>query len=618
MTFKLPADCSNTDARKRTKEVDKNRELYGWTTDYLKGISLLLIDDSTRGAEDEPGMVPLHEKMLDDKQQAALHETIAASDEDASHDDMSASFMEHKDAEGDEETRGLFTDYDSLSGVPKQEVPPLLSYILPRGLDSASSAKKREANEKAITSLSGVDDYQRFQNGYPDYDRLGGFKQVPEMYADDGVFGWERIAGTNPRSLRRVEDLAAFQAKMPVTDEMLAHVAPGRTLAAEQAAGRLFFCDYKILVGLERQSGRYMPPAIGLFWSDVDNNALRPVGIQLTQEPGTIHQPGDDQWLVAKTLFNVADFNYHEMGVHLGAAHFAQETFLVATRRALPEEHPIGALLYEVFWTLVYNNALGRSTLVNPGGYVDVMMAGRLVEGSLALVEKFYAEDWSFDNWDLEYFLGERGTLETKGLPTYPYRDDGLDMWGAIKTWATAYVEAWYTGDAAVAADTDIQNWVKECTSPDAGNLGIKGFPTQCDDIPTLAAILAKLIWQAGPGHGGINFSQYQYFSYIPNAPGAGYALEGDIMDVLPGIGPSLYQADILNLLTYKVFGRIGEYDKDFVKGLNDKANAAMINFQQDLKQVAGKIDARNSSGPRKLLVYPFLHPDQTPNSTNI
>lgn len=64
------------------------------------------------------------------------------------------------------------------------------------------------------------------------------------------------------------------------------------------------------------------------------------------------------------------------MGTHLSEAHFTQEAFIVAARRNFGSSHPIGALLGEIYWGLLFNNALGRLLLVNPGGYTDKMMAG--------------------------------------------------------------------------------------------------------------------------------------------------------------------------------------------------------------------------------------------------
>ena len=136
----------------------------------------------------------------------------------------------------------------------------------------------------------------------------------------------------------------------------------------------------------------------------------------------------------------------------------------------------MGALLRQIS-PLLFNNALGRLLLVNPGGYTDQMMAPVLATGSLALVNNFYKKVWRFDHWDLEHYLQQQGTTDTSALPVYPYRDDGLPFWRAINAFAHDYVEAYYNDRVDVAADTELQAWVAELTDGTKANLAEKGFP---------------------------------------------------------------------------------------------------------------------------------------------
>ncbi len=268
---------------------------------------------------------------------------------------------------------------------------------------------------------------------------------------------------------------------------------------------------------------------------------------------------------------------------------------------------------------MLFNNALGRLQLVNPGGFADKMMAPVLATGSLRLVDEFYTKVWSFNDWDLENYLGRQGTLDTAALPVYPYRDDGLPMWKAIKAFTAEYVGAYYADAPNVAGDPELQAWVAELVHPAKGNLGVKDFPKEIKTKEALADVLARLVWQAGPGHAGINYSQFQFFAFVPNAPGAAYATEGGLMRALPSkLEKVVDQMDILNVITQGVFGKIGQYDPSFSAGLNAVAQNAVQNFQRALAECATAVDGRNATGPRALLKYPFLHPDNVPNSTNI
>ncbi len=239
-------------------------------------------------------------------------------------------------------------------------------------------------------------------------------------------------------------------------------------------------------------------------------------------------------------------------------------------------------------------------------------------------MKDFYAKVWNFADWNLELYVQKQGTGDTTALPVLPYRDDGLPLWKAIRAFAGDYVNAWYERDAVVANDRQLEAFVQELNAPEGGNLAERGFPSAILTREDLAETVARLIWQAGPGHGGINYSQYQYFAPIANAAGSAYAdyrttgTLPKLMDVLPPIEQAITQGDIFNQLTQKVFGSLGQYNSDFTKGLNSDATAAVTRFQEGLKQCAADVAQRNRQASRHGRDYVWLDPTNLPNSTNI
>lgn len=622
--------------RSRSKEVDRDR--YQWYNQFLPPIPTLRnakCGDGTRALGDEPpadlgepddfAAALLSPEMLERLEEIAReHQDATTIQQQVQNEQIFASRLE-----ASSETRGLlFGDYDAITGVPDPEVPPLLTYVAPRALFARSSGNVNKDLVKENKPLETTADYQRYydaflkdsQSRFLVGNKVFGFTNLNEIYANDEIFGWQRLAGTNPRVIQRLTParLDALLKKMPLEDKHVAQVAgPGATIALEIEKNRLYVCDYWLLDGIPLQEGRHLAAAIGIFWSD-GRNRLLPVAIQLGQKPGRVRVPGEEDWEIARTMFAIADFNYHEMGTHLCEAHFSQEAFMVATRRNLPKAHPIGALLVEIYWGLLFNNALGRLKLVNPGGPVDQMMAGKLKDGSLRVVCDYYKKVWSWDDWNLEKYLEKQGMTDTTALPVYPYRDDGLPMWRAIRAFADQYVGAYYNDASDVAQDAELQAWLGELLDPDKGNLGSKGFPQTLANKESLAEVLARLIWQAGPGHAGINYSQYQHFAVVPNSPGAAYATEGPLMKVLPPVDKAVAQVDVLNVITQGVFGRIGEFEKSFLNRLNPQATNAVTNYQRALQTCGVDVDQRNKQYPRSGLKYVFLHPSNVPNSTNI
>lgn len=652
----IPVDAPDA---ARSSALDDARKLYRWYQDYLHPIPTLFnakLGDTDATSSALPAAVPaaspkksFHETLLSEREQAALAELLDAH-AGGSEEELGKAIAEHpvfaiSGAVGAVESLFGSSGYDGQTGVPSAEVPGRIPgsdflsvpYRIQRGAFTFFNGRVSEGLRQSQPEPRGPADYQQLYDAYlADSEkalRFGakvlGFEGFADLYASDSFFAWQRVAGTNPRALMALsaERLPALLAKMPLTDAQIQAVAgPSATVKGEAEAGRLFYCDYWLLTRVEVQVGRYLAPAIGVFWSDVQAGELRPVAIQLQQAPGRIYLPAEAEWPSARALFQIADFNYHEMGPHLSEGHFGQEAFVVAARRNLSAQHPIGALLGELYWGLLYNNALGRLQLVNPGGYADQMMAGDLEKGSLTLVRAYYTEVWRWDDWDLDRYLARQGTGDTAALPVYPYRDDALPLWGAIKTFAAAYVAAWYERDAVVANDRELGAFVSELVNPAMGNLGTKGFPASVLTCDALSAVLARLIWQASAGHGGINYSQYQYFAPIANSAGAAYAsfagtgtLPG-LMDLLPPISQAISQNDIINVLTQKVFGSLGVYSADFLDSLGPRpaAKQAVSDFQQALQACSAGVAQRNATPVRVKRQYPFLDPGKLPNSTNI
>lgn len=47
-------------------------------------------------------------------------------------------------------------------------------------------------------------------------------------------------------------------------------------------------------------------------------------------------------------------------------------------------------------------------------------------------------------------------------LQDYPYAADGLELWGAMKSWNTEYIDIFYEDDGGVQNDVELQRWWTE------------------------------------------------------------------------------------------------------------------------------------------------------------
>jgi len=349
---------------------------------------------------------------------------------------------------------------------------------------------------------------------------------------------------------------------------------------------------------------------------------LLPVAIQCSQTPGPespVFTPADGyNWLIAKTIVEIADANLHEAVAHLGRTHLLMEPFVIATHRELARAHPLNRLLVPHFrGTLAINEAAWRR-LIADGGAVDRVLAGR-IESTRRLaadgVRKFHFRDGM-----LPRILTAAGMDGHDVLKNYPYRDDAMLLWNAIRQWISDYLALYYPTDAAVQEDVELQSWLREIASPDAGRLSGIG-PEDGQTVAALIDILTMVLFTCSVQHAAVNFPQYDIMSYAPRMPFAAYApaptsrtgaTEADYLAILPPLNIAEQQMEIGYLLGSVHYTTLGAYgSKHFTDA---RVHGPLQAFQARLKDIATTIEERN------LLRRPYtcLAPGSVPQSINI
>ncbi|XP_071482806.1 arachidonate 12-lipoxygenase, 12R-type-like, partial [Diadema antillarum] len=298
-----------------------------------------------------------------------------------------------------------------------------------------------------------------------------------ENWRSDKEFGYQRLTGCNPTQIRLCTEIPE---KFPVTDDMLAPLLEGMTIAEALEKKRLFILDYEILKDLPCTDGRSICAPMCLFFVNKDRN-LMPVAIQLSQEPGEdspVFLPTDQEylWLMAKMWFNNADASFHQSATHLGYTHLVIESVAVATHRCLSASHPIFRLLAPHFLYLIAINTRALAKLVSEGGWVDRCMGiGRI--GMFEIIKRTWAR-WSLDReGSLLADLEHRGVADPEVLPNYHYRDDALLVRKALHDYVSSIVKHYYTSDEKVKSDYEIQEWgriMAPCSEGSPGHCGVK------------------------------------------------------------------------------------------------------------------------------------------------
>ncbi len=459
-----------------------------------------------------------------------------------------------------------------------------------------------------------------------DYDEIFRAISLPpvhKFFREDKIFAWMRVAGPNSVLIERI---ASLPDNFPVTAEMYRSAMPEDTLDAAAGEGRLYLVDYKALAGAKggtwKDVKKYLYAPLALFAVDKQTKDLMPVAIQCEQTPGTdnpIFTPRNGfNWLIAKTIVEVADGNFHEAITHLGRTHLFVEPFVVTTHRQLSTRHPLYCLLSPHFEGTLNINKMAVNDLIAPGGKVDQGMGPKIEAVWQATVAE--VESYLFDQAWLPKTFAARGVDDPELLPKYPYRDDATLYWDAIRDWVTAYLSIYYSSDADVAEDTELTQWFREIVAENGGR--IKGLDGPTGSLSYLADVVTMVIFTSSCQHAAVNFPQYDLMSYVPNVPGACYtprptttagATERDWLDLLPPLNQAETQTEFLYLLGSVYYTELGGYS--FGHFLKRDVRSALDQFQDRIKQNGQIIAERNK---KRILPYEYLLPSGIPQSINI
>jgi arachidonate 15-lipoxygenase len=483
----------------------------------------------------------------------------------------------------------------------------------------------------------------------------------------DWFFGYLQLAGFNTTNLRRVDQKktpgskalawSELKGKMTIPDTVtvLSEGGPTRLSLAEMIkAGKLYACDYAALIGdgdlKSKESSlhgkhRYLPSPIALFyWNDSppdgypagyghakgEAGVLQPIAIQLGQtSDSAIFSPNDAfdandskhlKWKIAKYFVNVACAIQHESVAHLGDCHLIMEAVAVATHRQLAKQHPLFQLLEpHLRFTIGINDGAAHNLIV-PGGVVAANV-GAHIDWTLQMVNDARMA-WRWGENSPDKIFSVRGVDD---LAAYPFRDDTLLLWKAIKEFVTSYVAIYYDDDHAVSTDRELRAWVDELGSAQHGHL--PGFPAALDTRDQLVQVVAQMIYTAGPLHASVNYGQYPFAGFAPSVAAAIYKAaptRGDLIDEetqylewLPPLDVALYTVSFVYLLSSIQFDTLGHYDsnpQDPHFG-DARAQKALEAFQVALAQAEITIHQRNLERP---VTYLFQLPSRVPNSISI
>ncbi|GER25055.1 lipoxygenase [Striga asiatica] len=363
----------------------------------------------------------------------------------------------------------------------------------------------------------------------------------------DAEFARQTLAGVNPLSIKLVTDWPLKSDLDPeiygpsesaITTELVEKEIGGyMTVDEALKQKKLFILDYHDIFlpyvnKVRKLNGTTFYGSRTLFFL-MPAGTLRPLAIELTRPPidgkpqwKEVYQPcwsPTDIWLwrLAKAHVLAHDSGYHELQTHCCA-----EPYVIATNRQLSAVHPIYRLLDPHLRYTMEINALARGALINGDGIIESSFSpGKY---SMELSSVAYDKLWQFDLQALPADLINRGmAVEDPNAPhglkltieDYPFANDGLLIWDAIKQWVTDYVTHYYPEPYLIQSDNELQSWWTEIRT--VGHADKKDEPwwPELKTPQDLIKIITNIIWVASAHHAAVNFGQFDYGGYFPNRP---------------------------------------------------------------------------------------------------
>ncbi|XP_023742120.2 lipoxygenase 2, chloroplastic [Lactuca sativa] len=483
----------------------------------------------------------------------------------------------------------------------------------------------------------------------------------------DEEFCRQTLAGVNPYSIKLVTEWPLMSkldpkvygpAESAITKEIIEQKIGGlMTLDEALEQKKLFLLDYHDLLlpyvnKVRELEGTTLYGSRTLIFL-TSKGTLRPLAIELTRPPNNgkpqwkhVYTPCWDStgawlWKIAKAHVLAHDSGYHELVSHWLRTHCVTEPYIIATKRHLSKMHPVQRLLCPHLRYTMEINSLARLALINAGGIIESSFS--LAKYSMQLSSDAYAQQWRFDHEALPDDLISRGmAIEDESAPhgikltieDYPFANDGLLLWDAIKEWATAYITFYYPQPNLVESDEELQSWWTEIRTVGHGDKKNEPWWPNLKTQQDLIKVVSTIMWVSSAHHSAVNFGQYDYAGYFPNRPTIArvkmpnedpteeewQTFLNKPEDVLLNCFPTKIQATkvmaVLDVLSSH------SLDEEYI-GANMEAEwgeepaikAAFEEFNRRLKEIEGIIDSRNCDPNLKnrygagLVPYELLKP---------
>jgi hypothetical protein len=226
----------------------------------------------------------------------------------------------------------------------------------------------------------------------------------------------------------------------------------------------------------------------------------------------------------------------------------------------------------------------------------------------------------------LDNFLRNQGLINQPAGPSlksFPFYDDASVINNALRVFFTSFVNSYYTSDAAVSADTEIQAWFMEANGP----AKVLDFPKQCGR-KSLIEVLTHFAHLTGVAHHALNTGDpSRTKAVLPFHPASLYApipTTKNVTDILPFLPPpraALFHVAIFGAFSREHFAKTNRTlrymfsEESILTRLNSQTRTAADLFFDKMTALSSKIKSRTFDANGLSQGMPFVWQALDPGS---
>ena len=303
-----------------------------------------------------------------------------------------------------------------------------------------------------------------------------------------------------------------------------------------------------------------------------------------------IVSPGDADWDRSVGLALCAATTHTSLVRHYNWVHLTPgAAFALATRSALPANHPVKRLLWPHIFRTQFSNWVTTVGQLSPGGDFESIFSFTRE----ALLRLFDDTSAAFDATVIDPARdAERRGIVGNGLDL-PVRENSIAHHEVMRAHAARYLRAYYADDAALAADADVQRWFAQLDRLIPNGVGALGDTKTLDAASRLIGSLIHLVSYQHEAYGTLLWN-YQLWTQVQP------------IRVTPDGAPE--PVDVYQRLVNADFGlniRRSPMLQDFsYLAVDDRGRAAFRTYLSDLLALQTRLETE----PRALFkVYPEM-----------